>query len=191
MDDITFQKVLDDFYALNNKPKKLMTDESTEKFRKRAEAAIKRVERERSRQNKIKEEEVIIKTPRTYKTGRIMDGRSDLIKLDKGKGKGKYAVEAEIKLRKGLEPKVKRALKKAVDLELDERIKGGRVRGIDLDYSSSSTDEESSSDEEDTEEYKKILKHLLSHVRDPKEKKDPRDIRDIKGIMKRLKAKSR
>lgn len=185
MDDITFQKVLDDFYALNNKPKKLMTDESTEKFGKKLHDTLKSVESERRRQNKIKEEEVIIKTPRTYKTGNIMKGRSDLIKMQTGK----YAVEAEIKLRKGLEPKVKRALKKAVDKELDKRIKGGRI--IDLDYSSSSTDEESSSDEEDTEEYKKILKHLLSHIRDPKEKKDPRDIRDIKGIMKRLKAKSR
>lgn len=134
----------------------------------------------RGRPKKVVEEKpVIIKTPKTYKTGNIMKGRSDLIKMQTGK----YAVEAEINLRKGLEPKVKRALKKAVDQELDTRMKG---RSINLDYSS-----DSSSDEEDIKEYKKILKHLKSHVKDKKEKKDPRDIRDIKGIMKRLKSKSR
>jgi len=74
------------------------------------------------------------KKKKTYKTGNVMKGRSDL----KKKG-DKYEIETELNVKKGLEPKVKKALKKSVDMELDKQFKGGN---INLDYDSTISEED-------------------------------------------------
>ena len=67
-------------------------------------------------------------TKKTYKEGNIMKGRSDL----KKKG-DKYTVDTNLNIKKGLDDKVKRALKKSVMTELDKQIRGGTIQ---LDLSS-------------------------------------------------------
>ena len=57
------------------------------------------------------------------KTGNILKGKSDL----KKKG-DKYTVDTELKIKKGLDAKTKRALKKSVVEELDKRMEGGKMR---------------------------------------------------------------
>ena len=141
---------------------------------------------------------------KTYKESNLMKARSDL----KKKG-DKYGVETEMNIKKGLEPKVKRALKKSIDEELDKKLKGRGIRKIKLDMSSdeevkpkrtrgrpkkgkgyyddeSTSSEESSSDEEDIKEYSKILKHLVGHLTDRKEKLDPKDAKQAKELINRL-----
>lgn len=76
------------------------------------------------------------KEKKTYKESNIMKARSDL----KKKG-DKYEVETEMNVRKGLDKKVKSALKKSVISQLDKSISGSGVEKIVLDYSSSSEDE--------------------------------------------------
>ena len=144
------------------------------------------------------------KPKKTYKESNLMKARSDL----KKKG-DKYGVETEMNIKKGLEPKVKRALKKSIDEELDKKLKGRGIRKIKLDMSSdeevkpkrtrgrpkkgkgyyddeSTSSEESSSDEEDIKEYSKILKHLVGHLTDRKEKLDPKDAKQAKELINRL-----
>lgn len=144
------------------------------------------------------------KPKKTYKESNLMKARSDL----KKKG-DKFAVETEMNIKKGLEPKVKKALKKSIDEELDKKIKGRGIRKIKLDMSSdeevkpkrtrgrpkkgkgyyddeSTSSEESSSDEEDIKEYSKILKHLVGHLTDRKEKLDPKDAKQAKELINRL-----
>lgn len=120
------------------------------------------------------------KSKKSYKEGNIMKARSDL----KKKG-SKYEVETEMNIKEGLEPKVKRALKKSIIEETNKKIKkfkkpvgfGFKGGSINLDYSSS--DDSSSSDEEEPKKkvdvnelknYAKMLSHLLEHIEDPKEK---------------------
>ena len=112
--------------------------------------------------------------------GTIMKGKSDLVKKN-----NKYSVDTELDIKEGLQPKIKRALKKSVVKELDTKIKG---RSINLDYDSSSSSE---SDDEpkgkiDTSElknYAKMLSHLLEHIEDPKEPMDKKDYTDAKRII--------
>lgn len=103
--------------------------------------------------------------------GEIMKGKSELIK----KGK-KMSVETELDIKKGLQKKVKNALRKSIIDEIDKKLIGSGL------YDSSSS-EESSSDEEEIDNYSKILNHLLSHIKDPKEKTDKKDIRDAKSLI--------
>jgi hypothetical protein len=114
-------------------------------------------------EKKLKE---LIKQPKKvkqYKVGNIMKGRSDL----KKKG-DKYTVDTEINVKKGLEPKIKRALKKSVNEELDRKFKGG---SIILDYDDSSSDDEEyikpvkNIDKNELNNYSKILYHLLEHIK--------------------------
>lgn len=145
------------------------------------------------------------KTKKEYKESNLMKGRSDLKKVG-----DKYAVETEMNIKKGLDQKVKRALKKSVDEELDKKIKGRGIRKIKLDMSSdeeetpkrrrgrpkkgkgfpyddeTTSEEESSSDEEDIKEYSKVLKHLIGHLTDRKEKLDPKDAKQAKELINRL-----
>jgi hypothetical protein len=142
------------------------------------------------------------KTKKEYKEEEIMKGKSDLKKVG-----DKYAVETELNIKKGLEPKVKRALKKSVDKELNKKISGSGVRKIKLDMSSDEEetpkktrgrpkkgkgypfDDDSSSDEEDLKEYSKILKHLLSHILDKNERTDPKDVKQAKELIDKIKSK--
>jgi hypothetical protein len=108
----------------------------------------------------------------------LMKGRSDL----KKKG-DKYTVDTEMNVRKGLEPEVKRALKKSVVEELDKRIKGSGIINLD----SSSENDSSSSDEEidinEMKNYSRMLSHLLNHIKDPKEPLDKKDCNDSKKLI--------
>lgn len=84
------------------------------------------------------------KETKKYKEEEIMKGKSEL----KKKG-NKYTVDTELNIKEGLEPKVKRALKKSIIDETNKKIKGykkpvgfGFYSGsIDLDYGSSSSDD--------------------------------------------------
>lgn len=140
------------------------------------------------------------KTPKSYKEGEIMDAKSRVYKHSNDK----YAVETNMNIKPKLEPKIKRALKKSVVEALDEGIKGNGVRKIKLDYSSSEDekpkrrgrpkkgkgyDSDSSSDEEDIKEYGKVLKHLIGHIKDPKEKIDPKDYKQAIELIKKIKSK--
>ena len=82
---------------------------------------------------------------------------------------------------------------------------GFGVEKIVLDYSSSEDEKpkrkrgrpkkgkgiesDSSSDEEDIKEYGKILKHLIGHIKDPKEKIDPNDYKQAIELIKKIKSK--
>jgi len=138
----------------------------------------------------------------------LMKGRSDLKKVG-----DKYTVDTEINIRKGLEPKIKRALKKSVNDELDKKISGSGIRKINLDYSSSEEEKpkrrrpkkakgltcddyidsssDSDSDKEDIKDLGKMLSHLISHIKDPKEPIDPKDYKQSIELIKKIKAKKR
>ena len=154
---------------------------------------------------RVKAEKRITKRGRPkkeYKEEEIMKGSSELKKIG-----DKYNVETELNIKKGLEPKVKRALKKSVDEELNKKISGSGVRKIKLDMSSDEEEipkktrgrpkkgkgypynEDSSSDEEDLKEYSKILKHLLSHILDKNERTDPKDVKQAKELIDKIKSK--
>lgn len=144
-------------------------------------------------ENKPKEED-LTKENKTYKEANIMKGRSDL-----KKNGDKITVDTELNIKKGLEPKIKRALKKSVEAELDKKISGSGFNRIRLDLSDSEDDikgrglisdsDESSSDEEDIKEYGKLLKHLISHITDPKEKIDKKDFKQSIELIKKIKSK--
>ncbi len=123
--------------------------------------------------------------------GTIMKGKSDLIK----KG-DKYSVDTEMNIKEGLEPKVKRALKKSIIDETNKKIKGykkpikglgvsGRSLNLDSDISSSSDDEtpKKKVDIRELKNYAKMLSHLLEHIEDPKEPIDKKDYKDAKRII--------
>lgn len=119
--------------------------------------------------------------------GTIMKGKSDLTKSKSGK----YSVETEFNVKNLLNKKIKKALKQSILTEVDKKFKGLGVRNIDLDYSSDDMygmgyESDSSSDEEDTEEYSKILKHLVGHITDKKEKLDKMDAKQAKEIINKL-----
>lgn len=76
--------------------------------------------------------------PKAIKEANIMKGRSDIKKNENGK----FSVDTEINVKKGLAPKVKKALKKSVITELDKKISGSGVRKIELDYTSSESEDE-------------------------------------------------
>lgn len=84
--------------------------------------------------------------------GEIMKGKSELIK----KGK-KMSVETELDIKKGLQKKVKNALRKSIIDEIDKKLIGSGL------YDSSS-DESSCSDDEDNK-YTKIINHLLKKIK--------------------------
>jgi len=144
------------------------------------------------------------KLNKEYKESNIMKARSDL----KKNKDGKYSVDTEMNIKKGLEPKVKKALKKSVILELDKEIEGSGFRKIDLDYSSSEDekpkkkrgrppkkgkglicDSDSESDDDEIKEYGKILSHLVSHIKDPKEPIDKKDFKQAIELIKKIKTK--
>lgn len=165
-----------------------MTPEEKKRFLEILNKNSKRTDEERNessrltgRENKYRMEEMenAKSTPEPKKRGRpknIMKGRAE---LDGNK------VSAELNIKKGLEPKVKRALKKSVIAELESKMKGGRIRTISL----SDSESDSESDDEEKQELKKVLKHLNSHIKDPNEKKDKRDLKQAKEIKKILSKK--
>lgn len=60
-----------------------------------------------------------------------MKARSDL-----KKNGDKYTVDTEMNIKKGLDGKIKKALKKSIETELNKKMSGGSIRKIVLDYSS-------------------------------------------------------
>jgi hypothetical protein len=128
------------------------------------------------------------KKSKEYKESNIMKGRSDL----KKKG-DKYEVETELNIKEGLEPKVKRALKKSIIDETNKKIKnykkpvGFGMRGgmVELDDSSSSEEDEPKKkiDKKELMNYAKMLAHLLGHIEDPREPIDKKDYRDAKKLI--------
>jgi hypothetical protein len=73
------------------------------------------------------------------------------------------------------------------DLTQKTKFKGGSINKIYL--SDNETDSSDSDCENKTKELKKILKHLKSHINNPKEKKDPKDLIQAKEILKLLNKK--
>lgn len=71
------------------------------------------------------DEEITKKVKKTYKESNLMKARSDL----KKKG-DKYTVDTDMNIKKGLEPKIKKALKKSITEELDKKLKGSSLKGI-------------------------------------------------------------
>lgn len=69
--------------------------------------------------------------PKVAKPKNIMKGRSDLIG---------NKITTELNVKKGLQPKVKRALKKSVIAELDNKMSGKGLRGRTISLSSSDSD---------------------------------------------------
>ena len=90
------------------------------------------IEREPERIKRILQaREQIEREPEPKKKGRpknIMKGRSD---LDGNK------ITTELNIKKGLQPKVKRALKKSVIAELDNKMSGNGLRGRTISLSDS------------------------------------------------------
>jgi hypothetical protein len=105
-------------------------------IKKRIEERRKRID-ERLRQRALRSPsptsitEDFEKPKKTYKEKSLMKAKSEL----KKKGDS-YTVDTEMNVRKGLDAKVKRALKKSVVEELDKKISGSGIRKIDLDMSS-------------------------------------------------------
>lgn len=172
----------------------------------KTESAIKRrLERYERNEPKFKEQDIelskkhkeLLKAGKTLSydkdLGIIMTGKSEL-----GKTKnGKYKVDTELKIKKGLNEKVKKGLKKSIIDELNKNISGSGVRRVDLDYSSddmygrgynsdSSSESDNSSDDEDISQYSKILKHLVGHITDKKEKIDKLDAKQAKEIIGKI-----
>lgn len=95
----------------------------------------KNIEREPERIKRIlQSREQIQREPELKKRGRpknIMKGRAD---IDGNK------ITTELNIKKGLQPKVKRALKKSVIAELDNKMNGKGLRGRTISLSSSDSD---------------------------------------------------
>lgn len=64
--------------------------------------------------------------------GLIMTGKSELIKKN-----GKYNIETDLKIKKGLNDNVKKGLRKSIIADLERKIKGSGIRNIELDFSDS------------------------------------------------------
>lgn len=155
--------------------------------------------------SKTKTKSKPIKEKKTYKEEKIMKASSEL----KKKG-NKYTVDTEMNVKDGLDGKTKRALKKSITEEMNKKIKNSKkpvgfgVEKIVLDYSSSEDEKpkkrgrpkkgkglesDSSSDEEDIKTYGQMLKHLVSHIKDPKEPIDPKDYKHAVMLIKKIKSK--
>ena len=117
------------------------------------------------------------------KTGNILKGRSDL----KKKG-DKYTVDTELKIKKGLTPKEKKALKKSIVEELDNKIKGSGMRPT-IVLSSDSEDErpKRGGRVKPIKTLKDVLKHLLEHIEDLDGEFDEDDYKQSKEIIDILK----
>lgn len=146
--------------------------DTEEEVKPKKEIKLKKEVKPIKKEKNIEELKEVIKKLRKEKN--IMKGRSDLKKVG-----NKYSVDTELNIRKGLEPKVKRALKTSVINELDKKIKGSGIRNI------------SSSEDEDIDEYKKLLKHFLSHILDSKEKSDIRDVKQAKELIDKINEKKK
>lgn len=163
----------------------------------------KRVSRYERNEPKFKEQEIniskehkkLLKEGKTLSydkdLGIVMSGKSELKKSKKGK----YSVDTELNIKKGLNAKVKKGLKKSIIDELDKKIKGSGIKKSDPEYSSddmygrgyeSVSSSDSSSDDEDVEQYSKLLKHLIGHITDKKEKIDKMDAKQSKQLINRI-----
>lgn len=174
------------------RPKKVEDIKLTSKINRRLERAERNEPLFKEQDIEImKKHKELIKAGKTLAMdkdiGTIMKGKSDLTKSKSGK----YSVNTDLKVKKDLNAKIKKALKQSILTEVDKKFKGSGIRDIELDYSSDDMygmgyESDSSSDEEDTEEYSKILKHLVGHITNKKEKMDKTDAKQAKEIINRL-----
>ena len=180
---------------------KSQSDEDNEDIEIQKNAKKKLLERKKTKRSSSPTSitEDFEKPKKTYKEKSLMKAKSEL----KKKGDS-YTVDTEMNVRKGLDDKVKKALKKSVVEELDKKISGSGIRKIDLDMSSDEEEEpkrrgrpkkgkgieyDSSSDEDEIKTYGQMLKHLVSHIKDPKEPIDPKDYKQAIQLIKRIKSK--
>lgn len=127
---------------------------------------------------KIDKENKITNNIKPFKEKNIMKARSDIKKSG-----DKFLVDTNMKVKKSLEPKVKNALKKSINLALDKEFKGG---SINLDYGSSdesSDGEKSKIDKNELKNYASMLRHLLEHIEDDSEPIDKKDYKDAKKLI--------
>jgi hypothetical protein len=161
-----------------DKPKKINIKKGN-KAKKQLEAELreKNIDIEKEHKKLLKEQ----KRLSTEKDlGEIMKGEAELLK----KGK-KYSVDTKLDVKKGLNKTIKNALKKSVLAELEKAIEGS---GIYYDSSSSdSNDSDESIDKEELKNYSRVLKHLLTHIEDPKEEVDKKDYKDAKRLIDNMK----
>jgi hypothetical protein len=129
------------------------------------------------------------KPPKITKDKNIMKARSDIKNKD-----GKISIDTEMNITKGLEPKVKRALKKSVIGELDKKIDGSGIRNIDFELSSDDEKPKkikgkgvSTTDNDNIKIFTKLLKHLVEHINNPDEKIDDKDIKQSIEIIRKIK----
>lgn len=111
---------------------------------------------------------------------------SDMTPAEKrwdGRNKTDYILEQSNRAKNNLKVN-KREIEKFFNVKKGTGIKslkkGGKVGKGYID---------SSSDEEDVKEYSKILKHLISHITDKKEKVDKRDFKQAKELIDKIKKK--
>ena len=152
-------------------------------------AKIQRIVPKEESESESEEEKPKKKTKKEYKESNLMKGRSDLKKVG-----DKYAVETEMAIKKGLDKTVKKALKKSIIQEAEEKIKGSGIRKkIELDIESSSDEEEKPKKgrgrpkKAEIKNYGSVLEHLVGHIKDPKEKIDPMDYKQSIQMIKAIK----
>lgn len=118
---------------------------------------------------------------KSHKIGEIMEAKSKIKKIN-----DKYEISTDMKVKKGLGPKGKKALKISVNKALDHEFKGGK---INLDYSSDEEPKKPTKKNIDVKElknYAKILSHLLEHIEDPSEPIDKKDYKDAKQLINNM-----
>lgn len=124
----------------------------------------------------------------------VLKARSDMTYND-----DKPVIKTDLKLRKGLKDKEKKAIKKDVIAKLNKQIEGGRfinqaaadafkgdMSGVGM---SINLDSDSDDEMEGTgiKTYSNVLKHLIEHITDAKEPIDKRDFKQAKEIIDAIK----
>ena len=127
------------------------------------------------------------KSKKSYKEGNLMKARSDL-----KKNGDKVSIETEMNIKKGLDSKVKKALKKSIIQEVETKIKGSGVRKIELDLSSEDEKPKKMKgkgikNNNNLTMYIKVLNHLIEHIIDPDEKIDDKDIKQSIELIRKIK----
>jgi hypothetical protein len=113
-------------------------------------------------------EKTFSKSKKPLKEKNLMKGRSDL----KKKG-DKYSVETDLNIKKNLDPKVKRALKKSIVEEVNERLKGSGFDKVEF------------SDDEETEGRGIMIGNVEQYT--PKERREKQQKADFKYKQKLIK----
>ena len=123
-------------------------------------------------------------TDAIYKTGELGEG-SDSINItsppyQQKEGSMTGLLGGGIKKRRGRPKKKVEESSSESEEEEPKRRRPKKGKGIDYD---------SSSDEDEIKTYGQMLKHLVSHIKDPKEPIDPKDYKQAIQLIKRIKSK--